>query len=324
MLDKIKLFFIKIKEYPKNLLPLKILIHLTDAICLTSTKSFLHRKIRKPLFSLFHRKFTEYIYRSYMYDCSALKDSRIIQSDGKEPIWIFWYQGLDNAPDVVKVCYKSVKEHAGTHPVILLTKDNYRNYVSIPDYIEQKVKEKKITLTHFSDILRVCLIYEHGGLWMDSTLMLHYPLPDYVFNLPLFTRNIDRSQTYYRYPETTWCGFFIGGYKGSPYIKAIRDGMFKYWLYHNSLINYFIIDYFTAALRMHSIAFKEALSSIPYNNKRVTHLMKIINTPYNEIIFSEYVNENNFVSKLTYKKKVIARTRKNDLTFWGLLEEKYK
>ena len=39
----------------------------------------------------------------------------------------------------------------------LITFDNYKDYVTFPVHIEQKFKEKKITMTTLSDILRfVC------------------------------------------------------------------------------------------------------------------------------------------------------------------------
>lgn len=38
-------------------------------------------------------------------------------------IWIFWWQGYDNAPGIVKKCINSARNNAGSHPVILLTKE---------------------------------------------------------------------------------------------------------------------------------------------------------------------------------------------------------
>ena len=67
-------------------------------------------------------------------------------------------------PDIVKVCYASAKHHAGQHPVILITEQNYQEYATMPDYILQKVKNHEISLTHFSDMLRINLLKEHGGI----------------------------------------------------------------------------------------------------------------------------------------------------------------
>ena len=42
---------------------------------------------------------------------------------------------------------------------------------------------------HFSDILRVCLLYDNGGTWIDSTVLCtsyEANIPDYFFNSELF------------------------------------------------------------------------------------------------------------------------------------------
>lgn len=42
----------------------------------------------------------------------------------------------------------------------------------MPEYIINKQKEGYIDITHFSDILRMMLLTKHGGIWMDSTLLI--------------------------------------------------------------------------------------------------------------------------------------------------------
>lgn len=61
------------------------------------------------------------------------------KSKADSNIWIFWWQGYENAPVLVKKCIDSVRKNAGTHPIILLTKDNWQSYADIPDYIIKKV-----------------------------------------------------------------------------------------------------------------------------------------------------------------------------------------
>ncbi len=63
-------------------------------------------------------------------------------------------------PELVKMCFQRLKD---TLPdditeLHLITFDNYKDYVTFPDHIEQKFKEKKITMTTLSDILRFCLL----------------------------------------------------------------------------------------------------------------------------------------------------------------------
>jgi hypothetical protein len=44
-------------------------------------------------------------------------------------------------PDIVKACYNSIQKHACNHPVILITEENFRNYIDMPEYIINKQKE---------------------------------------------------------------------------------------------------------------------------------------------------------------------------------------
>lgn len=37
-----------------------------------------------------------------------------------------------------------------------------------------------ITNTHFSDLLRIELLINHGGLWLDATTYLTGTLPNYI------------------------------------------------------------------------------------------------------------------------------------------------
>ena len=92
------------------------------------------------------------------------------------PVWVFWWQGLESAPARVKACVDSIKRNAANRDVIVITKDNVSKYTDLPDYVFRKLAEGKITLTHFSDILRFNLLKLHGGLWMDATLYAVRPL----------------------------------------------------------------------------------------------------------------------------------------------------
>ena len=61
-------------------------------------------------------------------------------------IWIFWFQGIENAPTLVKKCIESVKKNFNNKNVMIITMENYNNFVSLPDYIIEKFKKKKINV----------------------------------------------------------------------------------------------------------------------------------------------------------------------------------
>lgn len=104
-------------------------------------------------------------------------------------IWVCWWQGLDNAPLIVQRCVESIRRNAGNREVIVITDENYEQYVHIPDWVKAKQEAGIITRTNLSDLLRLSLLAEHGGLWLDSTFYCSGPLEKMVFSKPLGPSN---------------------------------------------------------------------------------------------------------------------------------------
>ncbi len=69
-------------------------------------------------------------------------------------IWSMWWQGEKYCPKTIKLCLASIRKHCGSHKFILITKDNYREYINIPEDIIAKVNAGYISFTHLSDIIR--------------------------------------------------------------------------------------------------------------------------------------------------------------------------
>ena len=87
-------------------------------------------------------------------------------------IWVCWLQGKDNMPEVVKLCYDNLLNKIKDKEIVLITFENLKNYVEIPDYIYKKYQEGKILPAHFSDIVRCALLSKYGGMWIDSTIFV--------------------------------------------------------------------------------------------------------------------------------------------------------
>ena len=86
-------------------------------------------------------------------------------------VWTCWLQGLDNAPDLVKVCHASLCEYIKDRSVVVLTNKNLQQYVTLPEYILRKHEQGIIPDAAFSDMLRLELLCKHGGTWIDATVL---------------------------------------------------------------------------------------------------------------------------------------------------------
>ena len=103
------------------------------------------------------------------------------------PVWVCWWTGLEDAPEIVKKCVDSIYRAAGKHPVHIITQNNYSKYLEIPSYIIEKVQDKRMCIANFSDYLRVSLLEKYGGLWLDATIYVSRNIPDDIFVKNLFT-----------------------------------------------------------------------------------------------------------------------------------------
>ncbi len=92
-------------------------------------------------------------------------------------IWIYWHQGMSEAPFVVRKCIESwVKENPGWE-VNFLDKDNLGEYVVL------NLREEKLVnlpLPHQSDLVRLQLLSKYGGVWADATTLCMRPLDDWI------------------------------------------------------------------------------------------------------------------------------------------------
>lgn len=183
-----------------------------------------------------------------------------IQNDS--PIWIFWWQGEETMPPIVKSCYRSVLRNAEKHPVILITENNIMEYVNIPEYIYEKVESKKMTLTHFSDNLRENLLYEHGGIWMDATIYMSAPFSEEMYNYEYYS--IKGA-----FEEWEWTGFFQASGKGNVFAKAVSHLFNCYWKEHDCLISYLLIDCLLAVARKHSADIDKMVNELPKKDSSI-------------------------------------------------------
>lgn len=155
----------------------KLHLFLFSFICF-KLKDFLVLKFMKRHYGNFISQLSQKIKEE---KCIEPKDTT------KLPIWVCWLQGEENAPLLVQRCIKSIKKNCGQHPVIIITNENFKQYVDIPDYVLEKTKSKIITYTTFSDILRMALLKKYGGMWIDATFYLSQKIPEEYFKYSFFT-----------------------------------------------------------------------------------------------------------------------------------------
>lgn len=221
-----------------------------------------------------HKIIIEYLeknYKSLIIDYKHKKwEEKSLQPDC--PIWICWFQGEKSMPPIVRGCYESVKRHSGLHPVNLITIDNYKEYLAIPQYIITKLDNKEISYTHFSDIIRNNLLADYGGIWLDATIYLTDELKGWNKSFYSIKQNMPDN---YRYVSGyKWTGFCMGGFKGNILNSFVRDIFKAYHQREKGLIDYFLIDYIIALGYKNIPSIKKLIDDVPYSNPDLYYIQK--------------------------------------------------
>lgn len=233
-------------------------------------------------------------------------------------IWICWLQGEEQAPFLVRKCIESVRKHAGNRPVVLLTENNYRDYVTFPGYIEEKIESGIISKTIFSDLLRVSLLEKFGGLWLDATVYSVRPIPDEWFDYPMFCgKGVLPTKYSYRYAHMDdWTVYFLAGMQHSLFYQFLQEFLYEYWKREKCLIDYFLTSYVSLIGREQIPLFKKQYESIPYNNVDIENFALHLNDPYTTDLIDQFLSGSTSLYKLSYKWKFYNRTPENQLTLF--------
>lgn len=208
-------------------------------------------------------------------------------------IWICWFQGWENAPWLVRKCLSSWQQHNPEWDIRTLDRNSVQRYIELPD-----LAGKTITAASMSDIIRILLLHEYGGVWVDATLLCHQPLdtwlPDamcegfFAFNSPGWDR-----------PLSSW---FIAAEEGHSLIAQWHAAVLQYWHERSNTEYYFWFHYLFADLCKSNVAFRKTWQRVPKISARGPHYLQSVGLLEEcEAVIDQALCELPPVSKLTYR-----------------------
>lgn len=221
-------------------------------------------------------------------------------------VWVCWLQGLDKAPEIVKICIKSIFEFFTEKEVVLVTENNITDYIDIPDYIMVKWVDGRITDTHFSDILRAELLTKYGGIWIDATVFISH-------KDPVFEKIVDDSDLFFFQKlkpgadgnAITMSSWFISAKKENPIIMRTRDLLREYWKKNDNLLDYFLFHFFFQLVLEKNKSYFDAVPKFDNGSSHI--LLSRLNDVFIQKDFDNICSRV-IINKLSYKNIDTTRT----------------
>lgn len=244
---------------------------------------------------------------------------------GRIPVWICWWQGFPEAPEVVRLCRESVYKNFNQEEFVIIEIDaqNVKEYVDFPDWIWEKHQKGIISRTLLSDILRMALLYYHGGMWVDATYFLTKPFTaELVRDKALYSLHLKDFEGIH-ISQGRWTLNFLYTKKGELLPKFILNAFYYYFAAYDEVYDYFMIDYFGRIAYEHFDEVRHQLDECIPQQPDTFLLQSVLNETYPNIEF-EAAKERTSIFKLNYyEKELLKQTREGNKTVYGYLTETY-
>lgn len=240
-------------------------------------------------------------------------------------IYVMWWQGVENAPTLIQNNIRRMQKIFGKDNVYIITEKNWKQYCSFSSIIIKKFNAGKISIAALSDIIRFNLLKKHGGLWVDSTVILSENckgiLSEYNDKDFFSISNLDND--YHYISKSKWTAWFIGGKAGYPLFEFATEFYDNYFEKHDFLIDYYTIDDIIAYFYTIDLKFKNDINSIsadwhPYlmNNN--------INKAYDPNLFDKFDHDPLYsIQKFTYKYDE-SLSKNKDTVLYAILNNSFK
>ncbi len=238
-----------------------------------------------------------------------------------ENIFILWYQGKTSMPELVRLCYNSVLKNSNGHRVVLLDSSSIFDWIDpFPEKVQQKFDNNIFSLQLKSDLIRLSLLKQYGGLWLDATVFVSKKIPDEVFKMPFFTviRKEAEKEDISGKISPFLLGRNINNENSQKLFNFSQELMMEYIEQEDDLINYLLIENILNIGINNDKVINKLIDNLYKNKKDILGLEKSLNNVYESDVL-KILLENNLFSKLNFHTSHFKRNENNKLTNYGKL-----
>lgn len=218
-----------------------------------------------------------------------------MESSGHKTVWMLWLQGRATAPDLVKACVSSWERMNPGWDVRLLDAQSARLYA--PLVHELDLSRLTITAASLSDLIRLALLHEYGGVWADATLYCNRPLDSWLpevaasgffaFSRPGPTR-----------PLASW---FLAASPRNSLISKWTKLAFDYWQERALTEDYFWVHHLFDELLLTDLGARAAWGAVPRLSPAGPHQIQALGMASDASVTQSAVDWTTPVFKLTHR-----------------------
>lgn len=222
-----------------------------------------------------------------------------IKSDDTErfssyPIFVYWGQGFDNAPDLVQAAYRQLKNVVPEDALVTLSETNIKDYIDIPEVV---VRIRESHWANYSDYIRMALLAKYGGAWVDATVFVSHS-----FYKELQNFNSEPSN----YPmdgPIAVMGSWFRAYKQSSHLgeRMLQASVVLWLTYFNSIPFYFFLDFLEQYWSDYNVDSDKPINSFYWPNRGSAFAIRNkMDTKY-DVDWTKHTLSLSPVHKLNYK-----------------------
>lgn len=219
--------------------------------------------------------------------------ARPVSSTFDQPIFIYWAQGFDVAPPVVKACLAALRANHPESSVHELSLANIGAYVDMPEDVAAALEGDH---QHFADLLRMLLLEKFGGIWVDATCLVTEPLRPHV------DRALAKSSVFaFTYTGPYLVNWFLASRPGSYLMHLWRAASFLWWEKRGEIVDVLLHHHIFEMLHRLDDRFRTEWDAGLRLNATPPHaLQAVLFRPYDQEMF-QTITEGAFVHKLRHQ-----------------------
>jgi len=213
-------------------------------------------------------------------------------------IWMYWHSGWGNAPLLALKCKDSWIHYNPNWEIRLLDNKDLEKF--LPKGLPQMDPCKT------SEVLRVNLLKEFGGVWADASAWCNKPLDDW---LPDCVKN---GFFAFAYPAKTRliAEWFLASTTNNYMIRTFANKVNEYWQVHNKAHKYFWFSLLFENIYNTDLKFNSIWNSVP----KVNCPSGVIDSPHYFVPFDKNINliTDEYIEMIKSKSPPVLK-----LTFWA-------